>query len=295
MQKFSWIMKRIKNYVIFVLMGLLFTVMFHGCSDLEKPIPANQAPELEAHPDGWLDETSANFHGIFIRNSQWDLDNCKQCHGEDYTGGIAKTSCLTCHPATPEDCVVCHGGTDNQTGAPPEDIDGNIVETAPGVGAHTPHLEEDDFNAGIPCSSCHVVPAAFDAPGHTDSDLPAEITFSGLALADSANPNFNAAGPSCANVYCHGNWRLAKSQSNSSFIYAADFIEGNNSTPVWTDASSVACGTCHGLPPTGHLPFTLDQCTNCHTTVVDGTGTIIDKMKHINGNVNVFGQEYPMF
>lgn len=291
----TWFDMKNQKSLLHLTVAVVIAVAAAGCSDLEKPLPSNAEPELEAHPEGWADANSANFHGLFIRNHGWDLDNCKQCHGADYTGGISETSCLTCHPATPEDCVVCHGGVDNQTGAPPEDLDGNVTTTARGVGAHTAHLDGESLSDGIPCSSCHVVPATFATSGHADSDLPAEITFGAIALTDSANPTYDVANASCADAYCHGNWRLPKSASNSTFVYTADFIEGNRAAPVWTDPSTAACGTCHGLPPTGHTPFELSQCTNCHGSVIDAAGTIIDKSKHVNGQVNVFGQEYPIF
>jgi hypothetical protein len=67
---------------------------------------------------------------------------------------------------------------------------------------------------------------------------------------------------------------------------------GANYTPVWTKGSTdAACGKCHGLPPTGHLPYPLTQCGICHMGIISGTGTIIDKVKHINGKINVFDTE----
>jgi hypothetical protein len=69
-------------------------------------------------------------------------------------------------------------------------------------------------------------------------------------------------------------------------------IAGANATPVWTSGESqAACGTCHGLPPAGHIPFTVTSCVNCHSPVVDATGNISDKALHINGKINVFGTE----
>ena len=266
-----------------------------GCSDLKQPVPANLDPDLSVHPSGWVDDSSQQFHGLFLASIQWDLGNCRECHGDDYTGGIANSSCITCHAAGPEDCVVCHGGTDNATGAPPEDLFGNIATTARGVGAHTAHLSGKSLSAGFECETCHLVPTTFDAAGHVDSELPAEVLFSNLALTDSAAPVWNSSSTSCSESYCHGNWSLAKEQSNSAFIYADDVMQGNNATPTWTDPESAACGTCHGLPPTGHTPFELNACANCHAAVVDSDGNIIDATKHVNGQINVFGQEFPMF
>lgn len=274
---------------------MLIGLVLSRCSDLRDPIPTNSPAELEVHPEDWLDETSPDFHGRFIQNIGWNLKNCQQCHAADYTGGIANTSCLTCHPATPEDCTVCHGGADNLTGAPPEDLSGNQTTDSRGVGAHTTHLNGVSLSTGFECGTCHVVPASFDTPGHVDSQLPAEVLFSNLALTDSATPNWDTNAASCMNAYCHGNWSLAKAESNFQFIYAADNIAGNASSPTWTDPATVTCGTCHNLPPVGHNPSGLDTCAGCHSSVIDANGDIIDKSKHVNGQVNVFGQEFPMF
>ncbi len=49
------------------------------------------------------------------------------------------------------------------------------------------------------------------------------------------------------------------------------------------DGTQAKCGTCHGLPPTGHIAAPITSCYLCHQGVVDEMGNIIDKDKHING------------
>lgn len=287
--------KKIAQFFRMTSAAILVAIAVNACSDLEQPLPTNQKPELSVHPAGWVNLDSSNFHGNFIRDHGWNLGDCQECHGQNYAGGIAEVSCLTCHPKTPEDCVVCHGGVDNQTGAPPRDLNGDVAVSAPGVGAHTVHLEGGDFNAGFACGTCHVVPDSFKAPGHIEDNLPARVIFADLALVDGANPVWDLDELTCQNAYCHGAWSLPKAQSTHSFVYTADEITGNDSSPIWNEPSTVACGTCHGLPPTGHTTFALTACMNCHSSVVNGEGQIIDKSKHVNGMVNVFGEEYPMF
>lgn len=250
---------------------------------------------LLIHPAGWLTDNSPDFHGKFLQNAGWNLTDCQRCHGQNYAGGASNSSCLTCHPGTPEACTVCHGGTDNQTGAPPIDLADNSDIGDRGVGQHTLHLSGGSLSSPFECASCHVVPTSFFAAGHVDSQLPAELTFGGLAVADGAAPNYNGATLSCANSYCHGNWSLPRAQSQFNGFYIADFIQGSAEAPIWTDAATGECGTCHALPPTGHVPANITGCDNCHSGVVDNDGNIIDKTKHVNGMVNVFGQEYPMF
>lgn len=235
------------------------------------------------------------FHGIFLAGIQWDLGNCQECHGTDYRGGITESSCITCHENTPEDCNVCHGASGDPTGAPPEDLTGNTSTVALGVGAHTAHLQGALLSDGVDCTACHAVPDSFASAGHIDAALPAELIFSSLALADGAQPIWNRETASCADSYCHGNWSLAREDSRSGFIYTEDTMSGSNAVPDWTDPESAACGTCHALPPNGHRPFDLSACSGCHNTVIDVSGNIIDKTKHINGSVNVFLQEFPIF
>ena len=72
-------------------------------------------------------------------------------------------------------------------------------------------------------------------------------------------------------------------------------MQGYSASPIWIDHDSAECGSCHDLPPVGHNPFELSACAGCHGLVIDAEGEIIDKTKHANGLINVFGQEFPMF
>ncbi len=276
-------------------------VLCHGNVVDEKKNIINMALHINgevnstSHPEGWTDSGSPDFHGLFIRASQWDLGACQQCHGTDYSGGLTNISCLTCHPQSPEGCVVCHGGVDNQTGAPPEDLDRNTSNMARGVGAHTVHLSDGTSYLGFDCTICHNVPVAFNEQGHADSELPAELEFSGHAVFDGANPGWDENALTCENTYCHGNWSLPKDSTSWDFAYSGDIMEGNNASPSWTEPGSVVCGSCHDLPPVGHNPSEPNECTNCHSSVLDGNLQFKDNLKHINGKVNVLNMEYPMF
>ncbi len=144
--------------------------------------------------------------------------------------------------------------------------------------------------ANIQCESCH-------GPGsaHKGDKSGIAMSLDEAACGYCHNVVYNATANTCAGSYCHGNWGLLKSQSQYAFIYTADKMEGINAAPKWTDSASAACGTCHGNPPVGHQPHDLTRCFVCHAGVVDENGKIADKTKHINGKVNAFGQEYPMF
>ena len=110
--------------------------------------------------------SSQMFHGNYIRENGWSMENCVNCHGEDYDGGASGVACYKCHQQGPEACNVCHGN--NEHIHPPEDLENNIETSALGVGAHEIHLARYD------CSLCHSVPDGFDDPAHIDQP-PAEV------------------------------------------------------------------------------------------------------------------------
>ena len=196
-----------------------------------------------------------------------DTKSCSgvRCHGEsNTTPGWADSGEFT--------CVSCHGGQENQTAAPPSDLNGNNNPTMVGVGAHTVHLNGSEFSDGAACNECHVVPDSVLSAGHIDSDLTAEVTWGNLATDDfSIVPIWERGTASCSSTYCHGN-------------FSYNDVLGNIATSVWTRPGSVMCGSCHGIPPTGHSgDYTLEECSDCHSSVVNSSGEIIDKTKHVNG------------
>jgi hypothetical protein len=290
--------------------SLLAGALFYSISACSDPKEPTTGPEASVHPPGWADPASLTFHGDFLRAQGYDLGECRSCHGSDYSGGLVGVSCLDCHrnPGGPEACNTCHGQFAGDPGdfvavAPPEGLDGETDPLTRAVGAHQHHLTHNSSRpASETCQECHRVPVDFDDPDHIDDGVEAEVVFGGpLGILTTEggtrvpNPSYDQTTGSCGDSYCHGNWGLLKSQSNEDWNYIADKIEGNSASPTWTDPNTAACGTCHNLPPTGHDLYTITECSGCHDGVIDDLGTIIDKTKHVNGKVNVFGAEYPMF
>ncbi len=253
---------------------------------------------INVHKTGINDPISANFHGKYLASQNWNLTNCQQCHGSNYSGGTQSPTCLTCHNQTggPESCNTCHGNFNDPTKiAPPKDLNGNIATTFKGVGAHEKHLYTNNVGKTVPCETCHTVPQSLNSAGHLDGNLPAEVNLKGLATFNIAsNASYNFSSVTCANTYCHGNFEFYKDSTaiNLQFAYSAPKMEGSKRSALWNkvDGSEAACGTCHGLPPVGHTDFGgLSTCATCHIGIVDAQGNIIDKTKHINGVKNVFG------
>lgn len=239
-----------------------------SCSELDdNPLPPT-GPAAKAHPEGWLAQASAAFHGESIRQAGWDMSGCQGCHGEDYLGGISGSNCATCHPGTPEGCDVCHGGAG--LAVPPEDTQGNSATTFAGVGAHQAHLS-GAVSTALECTDCHVMPSSYADPIHIDGDGRAEVAMGARAAGPAGlTPVYDYVALTCSDTYCHSGGRL-----------------GSNAVPVWNEVSGEACGTCHALPPppdTGHLAVVT--CHVCHSSVVDEDLQIVDPARHINGETD---------
>lgn len=273
---------------------LLALIFMAACSELNENIPP--VPEINAHPSGFTDTTSGNFHGKYIMSHNWDMISCQSCHGKEYSGGSAPT-CLNCHtlPGGPENCTTCHGSSTSS--APPKDIRDNTSTSERGVGAHQVHLNDNSQGRAVDCSECHSVPGGVYSVGHVDSDLPAEVLMNSARANTTTNddsspsvpidpnqptyipnPIYNYADLSCSNTYCHG-----------------FFKNGNlDNKPIWTNPATSACGSCHGDGtnplPGGNHPNS-QNCSNCHSGVVDANQNIINPSKHIDGLLNLFGND----
>jgi predicted CxxxxCH...CXXCH cytochrome family protein len=259
--------------------------------------------------------SAGSGHPGYLQGKLYPLNDCKTCHGSAYQGGsVVNVSCMSsgCHvdrngaAKSPEACNTCHGdfrapASDQLSYAPPRSVAGDTATAVAGVGAHQRHLKTGTTGKTVKCAECHTVPTAWNAPGHIDPDMRAEVVFNDtlarLTTGDGTlkpAPTYNRISLTCANVYCHGDWRLRKATSSSQFIYTDSVIVGNNRSPKWTGGNGEAtCGTCHGIAPTGHQPFGQAGCYSCHTGVIDANGNIVDKSKHVDGRIEVFGTEVP--
>lgn len=261
---------------------------------------------INVHKSGIYNPTSPNFHGQFIRETNWDLSLCSQCHATDYAGSLTSPTCLTCHDdeGGPEACNTCHGNFSDPTMiAPPQGTNDETSTTDYAVGAHQVHLNGVQIAQNVACNECHVVPQEFDSPRHIDETPRAELMLVRFANAGPGDPQYNYTEFTCQNTYCHGNFEFPASESPYGFAYTEDRMYGNNFSPIWNkvDGTQAACGTCHGeidasgqlvtALPNGHYgrdDFDINDCFNCHGSVVNQAGEIINNELHIDGKINVF-------
>jgi len=250
-------------------------------------------PALTIHKSDINNPASSGFHGKYIASKNWSMSSCTSCHGTNYAGGVASPSCNTCHknPGGPEACNTCHGSFTNPSlTAPPTDLARNIGTEFTGVGAHSAHLLSPKSGAVVQCLACHIIPQTYSSASHIDNSPKAEVVLKKISDSEISGAAYNPTTNKCSNSYCHGGFSFAKANSQYQFAYTADKIEGNNFQPVWNkvDGTQIVCGSCHGLPPTGHMSADLKSCSTCHIGVVDKYGKIVDATKHMNGKIDVF-------
>jgi predicted CxxxxCH...CXXCH cytochrome family protein len=209
------------------------------------------------------------------------FDDCAVCHGALLNADNRTFSAPDRHVDGRLDltldaltCSSCHGSADNP--APPRDAEGNASTRAPGVGAHQTHAVGTARSRPVPCAECHRVPKDVLDAGHIDSARPAEVVFSGVALAQGAKPVYQNG--SCRSTSCHG-----------AVFPNGDPSGGNNTEPTWTrvDGTEAACGACHGIPPPPPHPNPTYPCHSCHGDLADDDVTFTHPELHVDGIVTL--------
>ena len=243
-----------------------------GADDVcDGGVPTGTGGGQGVHPEGWA---LPDAHGLATK-LQTDID-CRTCHGDQLQGDAlgAGIACDDCHQDDWETtCTFCHGGVENETGAPPEDIDDGV--TALSFPAHTVHVEPT-IHAAWDCAICHNKPLDALTPGHLFDDSTsgvAEVVFGGDPLAPTGSYDGNGG---CSNLYCHG----------------TGLVNG--------DVGPTETRTCHMCHPDATSPEGLvddmsgkhDEhvgevpCGECHGEVVEGASTIVAPALHVDGSVS---------
>lgn len=219
------------------------------------------------HPAGW---EAPDVHGMAAKFQQLD---CRTCHGDQLQGGIGP-ACESCHGGGWETtCTFCHGGQDSTTGAPPEDIDDNVLIQFSPFQKHTQHLDAGAHQP-IPCETCHTVPTSALTMGHFfDDSTPgrAEVRFTLLGSGGTWS------GQSCG-VYCHGD-----GQGPGTVDHTAGPRQCDSCHPFMNSSENALDGM------SGHHEDHIDEglhCSNCHSTV-GSNGVIAIPGQHVDGTVQV--------
>jgi len=258
-----------RKYFPFICLQVFLSLsIIYGCDNsLPNGLPGSE-DDVHAHPSDW---ERPQEHGIsFFENRH----ACDPCHGQDLTGGTSNVSCDRCHQSSwKEDCMFCHGGESNQTGAPPKGIRGDDKGFP-----HNVHVVENDYHVAF-CDTCHLIPDHIDSPEHIDGiyggEISAEINFKTFD-----HTIYDSVQKTCTNVYCHGNGR--------------EPLEGPISweTKVFNELN---CSSCHGGytnietlsgAHNGHLKYSMFKCSTCHSDVILSDNTMKNKRLHINGQID---------
>lgn len=220
------------------------------------------------HPEGYA---APAVHGAAAVIQE---EACVDCHGGDLTGDGAAVSCDNCHEeGWRTDCTRCHGGEDNQTGAPPAPVFKNSsFET------HSWHVEENS-NPAYGCEQCHTTPADVLSAGHlfVGDSTPgaAEVDFSGGLSPEGTY----LGGGSCTNLYCHGS-----GLENSGEVSDADGPLSCDTCHPFRDSGSAAWSTMSG-DHTFHVAYN-PNCGHCHNNVNDRNNAMPDPSLHVDGRID---------
>lgn len=201
------------------------------------------------HAAGILDPSSGDFHGSLLARQEYDFAYCAECHGEDFGGGSAESSCTSCHEEGPTDCTTCHR------------------EELAGSGSHRAHLPDGvDFDD---CGACHETPSSWDR-AHVAS---LDVRFSGFAATD-PTASYDASTSTCSGIYCHGSTLDAASPP---MWFGGEVECGSCHGAPPADHASDRCTQCHasalveGMPdPRVHIDGVVQigrnegECTACH-------------------------------
>ena len=178
-----------------------------GCGDSKSIFN----PDTGKHATGWPDPA---VHGASAKNaagSGGGLAVCQECHGEDFSGGISKNSCFSCHGVNaPHPGVWASGARTHQT---TDQSNAPVCALCHTNGANSPIAPTPPAPAGTSpgCFNntlCHGEghPAGWDAPDQHGASAKAQTNgFSGCKTCH--GPDFAGSGsaPTCLNTAaCHG-------------------------------------------------------------------------------------------
>lgn len=228
--------------------------------------------EGRAHPAGFVDPRSVDFHGVVLRSERWarmlapsGVAACSRCHdGVDPEGAPrttdtapGATACTSCHEgeAGPRGCATCHG--EGARAYPPRSGCFHPDEATRG-GAHAAHDQ-----AGVGCAVCHGERTADQLADGPHGDGMIDVVLDVARAGEGAR--FDPGSNTCT-VACHDRG-------------------GTTPMPRWEGGEGLDCGACHASPPEDH--DYLGGCDGCHDeATADGTALVPGSL-HLNGVVDL--------
>lgn len=230
--------------------------------------PTPTPPDGRHHPAGWGDPAQHGLAALFV------AEDCRTCHGQQLEGAPAGNDigCDGCHQAGwRTNCTYCHGGYDNDTGAPPEDLTGDKDINNLIFKSHTKHVDTTVVADPFTCVECHgPIPADALTTDHwfDDTHTRAEIDFSnGVSAAGMYNFNDGR----CSQMWCHGNGR------------------GDNGAAAYDDGPKT-CTSCHSMGNGlggEHNEHNGEDCFDCHAMTVNLAEDITGPAVHVNRMVEI--------
>jgi len=210
-------------------------------------------PFAGAHPSDWV----PSGHGP---QAQANINGCKVCHGDDFSGGIAGVACTDCHLGSETSFHPVAWGANALTEHRQYALDNGTGGCATQY-CHGVDLDGRPPAAGPSCSSCHSWPFA---PLHPDGWVPSGHVAGAAADIQSCTQCHGAAfegdiGPACTN--CH----LGDQQTIHPTAWGTDVIGSHGGFAAQNGTDGCANQYCHGTNLDGAGGAAGPSCAKCHT------------------------------
>ncbi len=306
------------NKTILILTLSFFGLLIWSCSEQRL------APEYSTHFEGWMDTTSADFHG---KAAMADSNKgCVNCHANaeqgferaDWTqGGTSGAACLECHSYPHSgshgnyaalhdidivlnswnlsECLECHGadfagGRTGKSCLGCHTAEGGPTNCATCHGQ--PPMDDNTLPFGMPSGAAggHQVMAVEKGYACTECHDPVtDLSHTGPLPAEVTFANASiATADDYATSYSHVG--ELNSGNGSCAVYCHSNGRGgppNQPVPEWTSTMELTCTSCHSIPPISPHPQ-VQTCHNCHTNV-DPSSIYPNQIRFINEQMHVNG------
>ena len=133
---------------------IVIVILIAACSKLNDELAP--APEVNIHGEGVYNPSSPNFHGKLVVDSQNGIEDCRECHASDYSGGITNVGCnsINCHPT-----ITVH--VDGIIDPSSNNFHGSFIKGILWIIVDCQTCHADDYSGGIAsptCLQCHTFP-----------------------------------------------------------------------------------------------------------------------------------------